>query len=112
MNDGSWNEVQSRFAADLLGIRRELRSTGGTTGAEPDRGRACPADGSREVERLEGLIKNSLTALDWGAQMMAMAGMPREPDGDSKQHRKYENSARREYELAKADLLASRARRS
>ena len=64
----------------------------------------------REVERLEGLIEDSLTALDWGAQMMAMAGMPGEPDADSRQHRKYENSARREYELAKADLLASRAR--
>ena len=39
-----------------------------------------------------------------------MAGMPGEEDLETKKHRKYENSARREYELAKADLLASQKR--
>ncbi len=38
-----------------------------------------------------------------------MAGMPGEEDFDTKKHRKYENSARREYEQAKAELLVSQA---
>ena len=65
----------------------------------------------REINRLQRLLQSHLIILDDGAQAMAMAGMPSaEEDPESKNHRKYETDARREYELAKADLLASQRR--
>jgi hypothetical protein len=106
---GGWDEGQRRLAQDVLGIRHELRSPGGKISTETD-ARTLAAVVDHEIDRLQRLLENSLLALDGGAQAIAMVGMPGEEDPDSKKHRKYEASARREYEQAKADLLASQAR--
>jgi hypothetical protein len=104
-----WDEAQCSLALDMLGTRHELRIDGGSLSPESDHA-TLAAVVKGEVKRLEGLLKSHRFGLDWGAQMMAKAGMPGEEDLESKKHRKYEASARREYELAKAELLASQAR--
>ena len=85
----------------------EFRSQGDMTETEA---RRLAERAAAEIQRLQDELEDHLIALDAGAQAMAMAGMPGEPDLETKQHRKYENSVRREYELARASLLASQAR--
>ena len=109
--NGEWDEEQCSLARDLLAIRLELRHAGDAIATGTDAA-ALAALCQREVDRLQELLENTLLALDDGARAMAMSGMPGEEDPDSKKHRKYENSARREYEQAQADLLASQAYRA
>ena len=106
-SDQIWNERQCRLASDALGIRIELRSQGEVSEAEA---RSLAERAEAEIQRLEEDLESHLIALDAGAQAMAMAGMPGAPDLETKQHRKYESTVRREYELARAALLASQAR--
>jgi hypothetical protein len=107
--NGAWDEEQCRLACDMLGIRPEVRCGGSKISPVADAAYLAKV-AEQEISRLEELLENSLIDLDECAQAMAMAGLPGEPDAETRQHRKYEASARREYEEAKAELLASRAR--
>jgi hypothetical protein len=104
-----WSEEQKSTALDLLGIELKYRADNPVLPADADVAWQTRVV-DREVKRLNALLEERLLKLDAAAQACAKVGLSDDEDKTSRDLRKYEARAWRQYHAYKRDLIEARTR--
>ena len=108
---GLWTDEQRAISLDLLGIRIEMRATTQKVPAATE-AEALKTLVQNQLKRLNDELDRGLLAMDSATQAYAAAGGPLEEDQYSKNLRKYEACATRDYYRSRAELLAGREKQA
>ena len=105
---GRWNEDERQLACDLMGIRRELRTSTLRVPAGDD-APALIALVENQLTTLRASQESVLEALNEAERGMTLAGMPLEEDAATARLRKAETRARNELARTRNELLRVQA---
>jgi hypothetical protein len=104
-----WSDEQESTALDLLGIELKYRADNPVLPPDADVAWQTRVV-DREVKRLNALLEESLLKLDAADQACAKVGLSEEEDKTSRDLRKYEARAWRQYHAYKRELIEARTR--
>jgi hypothetical protein len=108
LTNGALDAAQHRSMYDLLGVSLELRNGSRRVPAAQD-GPALSVLVTAQMDRLRGLLEESLDALDEEHRLLAVAGMPYAADAETQKLKRYETTARNNLNRARAEFRQARA---